>query len=503
MPIIAPDPAHSLYARTSSTGKRANSAQGANQHAGATDAANADEHGDKPRAGAGASEGSGKGGEPPLGYNRTSFVFSSPVDVITPHSRRVYTDEERASYAARKRQENFERAHIARRWIAEDTKERNPDARLPAICSCGCPVKHKAGQLYINTEGVIYHDHKKCREWACPVCAIRNAYERASDIETAIIEAHRRGYKMAFVTYTIPHTRRQSCATVYSHIQTAYSKLPRGKRYSDFLSSLGYIAQIKTVDYTYTENGWHVHFHCVYFFDTSLDPIDLARQLASPADGLPYFWDRAVFRETGKHISFKHGLDVEAIELAADTDEQSRQIAAYVAKVISVYAANPDKDKGSLTPFDLLDDGGDLDESNRRRLFLEWYHAQFGRQRITFSANFKRDILRNKEQYVPPERASLGVISSAAVVRFKVPDVARAFYDLLRSDPFAADKYLNDIDCCSFLSSDALLALSSGMSPAELVDYLNTSQFLVSDAEAVSVDVADILSELDSALCAV
>lgn len=348
----------------------------------------------------------GRGGSPLGIYRQRETQHDKtplqPSKIERKKDLREYTPEEREEWKKRKQRENAERAAIARRWIAE-TETKN--GRTPAICQCGRAIRGEVSSVYLTEDARIYNEHIQCRSWACPICAHKRAWARTLELEQAILAAAARDYRQLFITFTIPHTKSQKTKTVLRHLNDAYHSFRNSRAVKKCLASFGFVGQIKSLDFTFTDNGVHAHFHTVWIFDTK-DPIE---QVAADCYRVMIdAWDDAVKKETGRHISRRHGFDIEMIEIPAGDAEQAEAIALYTAKVISIYAASADKDKGSITPFDLLD----LDkEDEYKPLWQDFYKGSKGVRRIVFSRGLKAAIGVVPTEPEKPKQASIAIIS--------------------------------------------------------------------------------------------
>lgn len=363
---------------------------------------------------------------------------------------REYTPEEREAWKKAKQQENAERAAVARKWIAE-TETKN--GRTPAICQCGRAIKGEAAAVYLTEDARVYNEHIQCRSWACPICAHKRAWARTLELEQAILAAAARNYRQLFITFTIPHNRRQKTATVLRHLNDAYHRFRNSRRLKKCLASLGFVGQIKSLDFTFTENGVHAHFHTVWVFDTTAPLETVAAECYRV---MLDAWDDAVRKETGRHISRRHGFDVEMIDIPEGGDEQAEQLALYTAKVISIYSASADKDKGSLTPFDLLD----LDrEDEYKPIWQDYYRGTKGVRRIVFSRGLKAALAITPAEFEKPRQASIAIISPPHTDALR-SEQNRQHFEHLVSHRRAADAvaWLREIDPAPIFVNDAFVA---------------------------------------------
>lgn len=330
-------------------------------------------------------------------------IPEQPAKIARNKDVREYTEEERQRWRRAKEQENADKAKIARKWIAE--KHTTKSGRAPAICQCGRAIKGDMMALYLNEDARIYNQHLQCRSWACPICAHKRAYARALELQASILAAAQKNYRQLFVTFTIPHKKTQKCRTVLKHLSDAYHRFRNDKALKSALREYGFVGQIKSLDFTLTDNGTHAHYHTIYIYDTAADPEELARDMYRVMFDA---WDKAAKHETMQNISRRHGFDIEIIDIPQDDTEQAEALALYAAKVISIYSSSPDKDKGSVTPFDLLDDPNDLEKKSR---FLDWYDGQKGVRRIVFSRGLKKHLNIVSDEYDRPEQIEIAYLS--------------------------------------------------------------------------------------------
>lgn len=219
------------------------------------------------------------------------------------------------------------------------------------------------------------------------------------------------------------------------------------------LASLGFVGQIKSLDFTFTDNGVHAHFHTVWIFNTT----ETIEQVAAACHRVMLdAWDDAVMKETGRHISRKHGFDIEMIEIPEGDEEQAEAIALYTAKVISIYAASADKDKGSITPFDLLD----LDhEEEYKPIWQDFYKGSKGVRRIVFSRGLKDALGVVPTEYEKPKQANIAIIAPPHTDALR-SEPNRQRFEYLVSHHRAADavEWLREIDPAPIFPNRELIA---------------------------------------------
>lgn len=426
----------------------------------------------------------GRGGSLGIYRQRETKTEETPLQhakIERKKDLREYTPEERERWKQAKQQENAERAAIARRWIAE-TETKN--GRTPAICQCGRAIKGEVASVYLTEDARIYNEHIACRSWSCPICAHKRAWARTLELEQAILSAAAKDYRQLFITFTIPHTKSQKTKTVLRHLNDAYHSFRNSRAVKKCLASLGFVGQIKSLDFTITDNGIHAHFHTVWIFNTK-DPIE---QVAAECHRVMLdAWDDAVMKETGRHISRKHGFDVEMIEIPQGDAEQAEAIALYTAKVISIYAASADKDKGSITPFDLLD----LDrEEEYKPIWQDFYKGSKGVRRIVFSRGLKDALGVVPTEYEKPQQANIAIISPPHTDALR-SEPNRQRFEYLVSHHRAAEamEWLREIDPAPIFPNKELIAA------LDANDLFNTTEEQIAHIVATECERVELLRQ--------
>ena len=109
--------------------------------------------------------------------------------------------------------------------------------------------------------------------WACPHCAAVRMHQYSIEIAGAIsgLWKTHRGF---MVTFTIPHLRYQSCKEVTDILYNTWrdffaNAFRRRSRTSTcvqkFIKEKEIKHYVRAAEYTYGKNGWHPHFHCIFF----------------------------------------------------------------------------------------------------------------------------------------------------------------------------------------------------------------------------------------------
>lgn len=261
--------------------------------------------------------------------------------------------------------------------------------------------------------------------WACPDCAEKIQASRQGEVDQALREANRRGWRVAFITLTLRHRgSRHKLASLWDAVGIGWRAATSGSRaaWADDRGEYGVRGYIRLLEATHgTANGWHVHVHALVFLDPMWSL--LARARADQAGDEPAIyerdaqalgermfgrWQTAVTGVDRRYRPTKaHGLDV---RLVVDGTELGGYFAKGVYSVKSVESTAHDATgphgkqakRGNSTPFGILQrlvavDGGiesaDRDGYERdRRLWHEWEGVSKGKRQLLWSNGLRAEL---------------------------------------------------------------------------------------------------------------
>ena len=125
--------------------------------------------------------------------------------------------------------------------------------------------------------------------WYCPHCATVQMSKHAARIATAIDALKRQGQLAFMLTLTIPHNRGISCDEATEILfNTWHEFIGRGNKakktrnkqlrvdgskkqfttqnpFTQFCTQLSCKHRVRVIEYTWGENGWHPHMHCLFW----------------------------------------------------------------------------------------------------------------------------------------------------------------------------------------------------------------------------------------------
>lgn len=238
--------------------------------------------------------------------------------------------------------------------------------------------------IYTKGESAWFGAVIRCGSvWICPVCARRISEGRKIEVQGAIDNAIKQGKGVMLVTLTFPHGAGDVLADILEKFAKAQRKFKSGRAAKDLRQSIGFVGEIRTLEVTHGDNGWHPHAHSIWVTDRQLT----AEQQEQLRADLYAHWSKACISSGLPEPSEAHGVDVRGARYAGE----------YVAKwgFATEIAGNTSKrgkkESAGRTPWQLL---ADATEGDRRAAWLwrEFAIAFFGRRQLFWSRGL-RDTL--------------------------------------------------------------------------------------------------------------
>lgn len=285
-----------------------------------------------------------------------------------------------------------------------------------------------------NTAG--FGGLERCgRIWLCPECAAKIRLRRGEEIAEGIARHLDNDGGAYFWTVAIPHEHGDRLKVVLGVLLELLRNLKRGRAYQTKKKRFGILGDIKAIEITHGQNGWHPHAHILVVTERRLSWDEWTSWAASldtqVADGLRKLgWNpgRAGIRSTMIPVDKGHGL------------------AKYLTKVqekgLSNEMARADLKggrKGGRTPFDILSDFGEHALADDLDLWHEYEKATKGRSAIRWSRGLRALLLPDQEAQTDEEIAAEDEGSEiAAHITFPVWREIRRDPDIRLECEFAA-----------------------------------------------------------------
>lgn len=225
--------------------------------------------------------------------------------------------------------------------------------------------------------------------WLCAVCAPKIAERRAAEIESAMAVCKAQGGQVLMPTFTIPHGRQDALVDTLDLIKKALRTMASWTPYRQLQARLGVVGRIIATEITHGEaNGWHPHFHELWFFDRA--GVDLVKLEAE----LFRMWKKACLKFGLGAPSRKHGVVVQdgsrAAQYVSKMSDKEWTLADEIAK-----ASSKNGRKASRSAWQLLDcivdpEATPQHQKRAEALFREYAEATKGRRQLVWSPGLKK-----------------------------------------------------------------------------------------------------------------
>lgn len=147
--------------------------------------------------------------------------------------------------------------------------------------------------------------------WDCNICAAKVTECERKELTGAMARSVLRGEGQALITLTCPHSYRQRLPVTLGRICAALRRWANYPEFTAIMNELGYFGRIRVLEAMFGRNGWHPHFHLLFFFE-GLFVLDDGLYVA-----LLRLWIRACV-SVGLEAPNAHGLQIQNGSAAAD-----------------------------------------------------------------------------------------------------------------------------------------------------------------------------------------
>lgn len=226
---------------------------------------------------------SDQGAKSPLGnIGIKPSPSGEPLDILDKNS---WLNQKRKRLWA----ENYAQARFQNMQVQRAISEKNyEDVKFFTHGARGCgkrPIpshsKKADGEIYLtghpgyavinaSPDGVAYSTHMQhCGStWLCLSCAEKIFRTRRDEIKKAFDFFNPdAGFSKSHVTFTNPHSINDNLPDLLERMAEALTAFRSGKAWKEFRARFGYVGEIRTLEIPYGNNGWHPHYHSVYFWD--------------------------------------------------------------------------------------------------------------------------------------------------------------------------------------------------------------------------------------------
>lgn len=171
--------------------------------------------------------------------------------------------------------QDFYVQHWLRKFI--NTLPYNERQQLKNLRLCNSKIVQPGHPVFLlsNGEQSKFHGQATCKNtFACPCCSARIANKHAKKIADCL-DMFKKDYYAVMATFTIPHLKWMSCKEITDILYDTWilcfkNKTSKRERkvnvFREWWQSTEIKYFIRAMEYTWGKNGWHPHFHCIFFF---------------------------------------------------------------------------------------------------------------------------------------------------------------------------------------------------------------------------------------------
>jgi len=270
---------------------------------------------------------------------------------------------------------------------ARQSKAREIVASKSLEACCRTPI---AGRTVVNVvrngDKLSYGGLMSCGSvWQCPVCASKITEKRRTELKIAEDVWKLNGGQVVMETLTVPHYLSDNLEELLKKIGDAFRHFTNNRTWKKLASAYGILHRIRCLEVTYgyhkKGNGWHPHFHVLFFLKDTLEEQDL-RFLQSDHLAL---WQFACISVGLPEPNKAHGLTISSPEDAS--------------KYVSKWGMVEEMTKGhlkqgktdGLAPFALLDECI-LGDTKAGELFRDYAKAFKGKRQLVWSKGLREAV---------------------------------------------------------------------------------------------------------------
>ena len=228
--------------------------------------------------------------------------------------------------------------------------------------------------------------------WTCPICANRIQEVRRQEIATAMDYFYKTGKQVCMVTFTFPHTAKDTLKELLKCFAEALHDFKSGNPWTKFKNKYGFEGLIRSLEITRGGNGWHPHTHELLFIDKSVNEEEFKKWMFERwlkvciKSGLVDANDLKKQKQFLEHsLDFKFNCSTSDY-LAKFDDKSNWGIDREIAK-----ASTKQGKKDGMHPFELAHRG-------YNSLFIEYTEAIKGRAQLFWSRGLKDKVGLNDIQ---------------------------------------------------------------------------------------------------------
>lgn len=263
---------------------------------------------------------------------------------------------------------------------------------------CRCRRGHDDVVIYKSQEHgtAFYGGLVTCGSvWWCPVCAAKISERRRVELSHGIESANKLGLSVVLATFTVPHGLGDDVKLILDRMSSAWRFMGMSKGYKELRSLVGIVGTIRALEVTHGQNGFHPHYHVLFFCESSNPGLV----------SILHLWLSALW----SHACVKKGLPRPSADRGVHCDDGT-----WAARYASKWGLEDEMTKGHMktskgikgrSPWDLLRSALRDNCEKSRRLFAVYAVAFKGRRQLTWSRGL-RDLLSVGVEFTDEELAT-------------------------------------------------------------------------------------------------
>lgn len=308
---------------------------------------------------------------------------------------------------------------------------------LKRVRKCGRVTVSPGGNVGVRKKGeaVGYAGLATCGSvWACPRCSARIMAVRRLELGVLISAAVAEGLTVAFGTVTLRHRKGQKLADLWATLTKGQQGVSNATKVKRLRQSLGRVGYVRATEVTHGGNGWHPHIHTIQLFEGDVSQA----QLDELRDAEFAVWVRQC-KNRGLGAPLKRRYELRRVV------DANVEFGDYFAKGVydpSVARASKSvgfemtgsltkrgRDKGSRTPWQVLEDFGKSGDLDDWEIFEEYEKASKGKRALVWSNGLK-------------DRFAIDEIEDEEIADEEVGDKDDTLFWVVDWSPVAADASL-------------------------------------------------------------
>lgn len=321
---------------------------------------------------------------------------------------------------------DYKLQHDLRRYIGALPIEQQEQLKSVRLCNRSINGNRQAVYVLASGDNARLYGTNTCKNpFCCPVCSAKVMEKYRARIASAIA-CLKRDYFGVMVSFSIAHQAFMGCREqmdilydTWKYFRLKSFKRQHGHAFHDFNKVHPVAHHVKVCEHTHGKNGWHAHFHCIFWFKRGDERTILSEGWD---DKLNAFWERVgklktvqYWRKHKLHEKiFNAGYTYESLvdkmwspddrAVCFSKDEDGNLLEVEDAEYISGWGTDKEltgnrrkqaSHKGHRTPYQILDDAQHDEKS--RKLYMEFCLAMTKKpvhHRVDFSQTGLNDMIK-------------------------------------------------------------------------------------------------------------